>query len=133
MEAEQSLLRSAEDRLDSLRGVNLDEEATNLIRYQQAYQALRSRSFRWRTIFSTHYSWRQDDDWKNVFSSNASGKLKCDLRCAGALAKTQEALATGKKINSASDDPVASAQITAVRAELSRLGGDAEECEYCLR
>ena len=38
-ETEQSLLRSAEDRLDSLRGVNLDEEATNLIRYQQAYQA----------------------------------------------------------------------------------------------
>jgi flagellar hook-associated protein 1 FlgK len=38
-ETEQSLLRSAEDRLDSVRGVNLDEEATNLIRYQQAYQA----------------------------------------------------------------------------------------------
>jgi flagellar hook-associated protein 1 FlgK len=38
-ETEQSLLRSAEDRLDGLRGVNLDEEATNLIRYQQAYQA----------------------------------------------------------------------------------------------
>ena len=38
-ETELSLLRSAEDRLDSVRGVNLDEEATNLIRYQQAYQA----------------------------------------------------------------------------------------------
>jgi flagellar hook-associated protein 1 FlgK len=38
-ETEQSLLRSAEDRLEGLRGVNLDEEATNLIRYQQAYQA----------------------------------------------------------------------------------------------
>jgi flagellar hook-associated protein 3 FlgL len=37
------------------------------------------------------------------------------------LQKTQEALATGKRINSASDDPVASAQITAVRAELNRL------------
>ena len=38
-ETEQSLLRSAEDRLEGLIGVNLDEEATNLIRYQQAYQA----------------------------------------------------------------------------------------------
>ena len=38
-ETEQSLLRSAEDRLEGLRGVNLDEEAANLIRYQQAYQA----------------------------------------------------------------------------------------------
>ncbi|NCF76436.1 MAG: flagellar hook-associated protein FlgK [Proteobacteria bacterium] len=38
-ETESSLLRSAEDRLESVRGVNLDEEATNLIRYQQAYQA----------------------------------------------------------------------------------------------
>ena len=38
-ETEQTLLRSAEDRLEGLRGVNLDEEATNLIRYQQAYQA----------------------------------------------------------------------------------------------
>ena len=38
-ETEQVLLRSAEDRLEGLRGVNLDEEATNLIRYQQAYQA----------------------------------------------------------------------------------------------
>jgi flagellar hook-associated protein 1 FlgK len=38
-ETELSLLRSAEDRLEGIRGVNLDEEATNLIRYQQAYQA----------------------------------------------------------------------------------------------
>lgn len=38
-ETELSLLRSAEDRLEGMRGVNLDEEASNLIRYQQAYQA----------------------------------------------------------------------------------------------
>ena len=38
-ETELSLLRSAEDRLEGIRGVNLDEEASNLIRYQQAYQA----------------------------------------------------------------------------------------------
>jgi flagellar hook-associated protein 1 FlgK len=38
-ETELTLLRSAEDRLEGLRGVNLDEEATNLVRYQQAYQA----------------------------------------------------------------------------------------------
>ena len=38
-ETELSLLRSAEDRLEGIRGVNLDEEATNLIRYQQANEA----------------------------------------------------------------------------------------------
>jgi flagellar hook-associated protein 1 FlgK len=36
---EQSLLRSAQERKGSLVGVNLEEEAANLIRYQQAYQA----------------------------------------------------------------------------------------------
>lgn len=34
-----SLLRQATDQRDALSGVNLDEEAANLIRYQQAYQA----------------------------------------------------------------------------------------------
>jgi flagellar hook-associated protein 1 FlgK len=36
---EDSLLRSAIDRRDGIVGVNLEEEAANLIRYQQAYQA----------------------------------------------------------------------------------------------
>ena len=38
-EAEQTLLRQAETVKDSLSGVNLDEEAANLIKFQQAYQA----------------------------------------------------------------------------------------------
>lgn len=37
--AQDSLLRQAKDSRDSLSGVNLDEEAANLIRFQQAYQA----------------------------------------------------------------------------------------------
>ena len=49
------------------------------------------------------------------------GSLNVIFDAQARLQKTQEALATGKKINSASDDPVASAQITAVRAELNRL------------
>jgi len=36
---ETSLLRQAQDYKDSVAGVNLDEEAANLLRYQQAYQA----------------------------------------------------------------------------------------------
>ena len=36
---EDALLQSALDRRDSVVGVNLEEEAANLIRYQQAYQA----------------------------------------------------------------------------------------------
>ena len=36
---EQSLLDQARSARDSVQGVNLDEEAANLIRYQQAYQA----------------------------------------------------------------------------------------------
>jgi flagellar hook-associated protein 1 FlgK len=38
-EAQNSLLKQARASRDSLSGVNLDEEAANLIRYQQAYQA----------------------------------------------------------------------------------------------
>lgn len=37
--AQQSLLQQARDARDSFSGVNLDEEAANLIRFQQAYQA----------------------------------------------------------------------------------------------
>lgn len=36
---ESALLSSAQERQSSLQGVNLEEEAANLIRYQQAYQA----------------------------------------------------------------------------------------------
>ena len=38
-DTETALLGSALDRQSSLQGVNLDEEAANLVRYQQAYQA----------------------------------------------------------------------------------------------
>ena len=38
-DTELSLLQSVTDRRDGLTGVNLEEEAANLIRYQQAYQA----------------------------------------------------------------------------------------------
>jgi flagellar hook-associated protein 1 FlgK len=37
--SQQTVLQQATDARDSLSGVNLDEEAANLIRYQQAYQA----------------------------------------------------------------------------------------------
>jgi flagellar hook-associated protein 1 FlgK len=37
--SQQTVLREAEAARDALSGVNLDEEAANLIRYQQAYQA----------------------------------------------------------------------------------------------
>jgi len=37
--AQQSLLEQAQSTRDQLSGVNLDEEAANLLRYQQAYQA----------------------------------------------------------------------------------------------
>ena len=38
-EAQSTLLKQAESARDSVSGVNLDEEAANLMRYQQAYQA----------------------------------------------------------------------------------------------
>lgn len=49
------------------------------------------------------------------------GSLNVIFDAQARLQKTQESLATGKRLNSASDDPVASAQITSLRAELSRL------------
>jgi flagellar hook-associated protein 1 FlgK len=38
-DAEHALLTRADENLESLRGVNLDEEAANLLRFQQAYEA----------------------------------------------------------------------------------------------
>jgi flagellar hook-associated protein 1 FlgK len=38
-ETQQALLQQTRQRFDSISGVNLDEEAANLIKYQQAYQA----------------------------------------------------------------------------------------------
>ena len=38
-EAQSALLKQSQNARDSLSGVNLDEEAANLLRYQQAYQA----------------------------------------------------------------------------------------------
>ena len=38
-DAQTALLKQSQDARDSLLGVNLDEEAANLLRYQQAYQA----------------------------------------------------------------------------------------------
>jgi flagellar hook-associated protein 1 FlgK len=37
--AQQTFLQQAQQAQQSLSGVNLDEEAANLVRYQQAYQA----------------------------------------------------------------------------------------------
>jgi flagellar hook-associated protein 1 FlgK len=38
-DVQQSVLSQSKDRLDSVRGVNLDEEAGNMLQYQQLYQA----------------------------------------------------------------------------------------------
>jgi len=38
-EAGRSLLAQSEDQLSAIAGVNLDEEAANLIRFEQAYNA----------------------------------------------------------------------------------------------
>lgn len=40
LDAQSVILRNTEDAMESKSGVNLDEEAANLIRYQQAYQAV---------------------------------------------------------------------------------------------
>ena len=39
LESQTALLRSSEASLESVRGVNLEEEAANMLRYQQAFQA----------------------------------------------------------------------------------------------
>lgn len=38
-DAQQTLLTQAEEQWEELSGVNLDEEAANMMEYQQAYQA----------------------------------------------------------------------------------------------
>lgn len=52
-DAQQSLLTQAEDRRNQLAGVNLDEEAADLIKYQQAYQAAARMITTAQTLFET--------------------------------------------------------------------------------
>ena len=106
--------------------MNLDEEASNLIRYQQAYQA--GTRIRWRTKFSTPYLWRQDDDWKNVFSADASGSLNV-IFDAQARLQNPRSSSYGQKINSASDDPLHLLRLRPSGRSLT-IGGNAEEREY---
>lgn len=51
--AQESLLRQAQEQRESISGVNLDEEAANLLRYQQAYQAAAQVISVTSTIFDT--------------------------------------------------------------------------------
>jgi len=47
------VLQQSQQKLDSLRGVNLDEEAANMLRYQQLYQAAAQTISVAQTLFST--------------------------------------------------------------------------------
>ena len=38
-DVQQAVLKQGQDRLESVRGVNLDEEAADMLRFQQLYQA----------------------------------------------------------------------------------------------
>jgi flagellar hook-associated protein 1 len=51
--AQATVLQQTQQRLDSLRGVNLDEEAANMLRYQQLYQAAAQTISVAGTLFST--------------------------------------------------------------------------------
>jgi len=51
--ANQSILSSSEGALESVRGVNLDEEAANLVKYQQAYTASTRLISTYQTIFDS--------------------------------------------------------------------------------
>lgn len=52
-QSQQTLLSQAQDARDSLSGVNLDEEAANLLRYQQAYQAVAKVMTTAQTLFNS--------------------------------------------------------------------------------
>ena len=51
--AQSTVLQQSQQRLDSLRGVNLDEEAANMLRFQQLYQAAAQTISVAGTLFST--------------------------------------------------------------------------------
>jgi flagellar hook-associated protein 1 FlgK len=51
--AQSVVLQQSQQRLDSLRGVNLDEEAANMLRYQQLYQAAAQTISVAQTLFAT--------------------------------------------------------------------------------
>ncbi len=52
-QAQQAVNTSATDAVNSLSGVNLDEEAANMVKYQQAYQACAQMIQTATTMFNT--------------------------------------------------------------------------------
>jgi flagellar hook-associated protein 1 FlgK len=60
--AQEKLLSDAIATRESISGVNLDEEAANLLRYQQAYQAAAQVIATADTLFK-HYSQRSGDSY----------------------------------------------------------------------
>ena len=53
LDAQKIIYEDSKGAIDSLSGVNLDEEAANLLRYQQAYQAAAQAIRVAQTIFDT--------------------------------------------------------------------------------
>src|SRR5574340_1571700 len=81
--AQDNLVKQAQDAQQSLSGVNLDEEAANLIRYQQAYQA------------------------SGMVFDTGTGSI---LRQTATLLHSQQHVASGRRILSPSDGPVEAAR-----------------------
>ena len=107
--AQDTIVTQTQAAQQSLSGVNLDEEAANLIRYQQAYQAsgkvLQVASTLFDTILGASGTMIRIST--NTIFEQGVFNLQ---RGQSTLVELQDQIATGRRVRTPADDPVAAAR-----------------------
>ena len=117
----EALRDNAIDRQQTAQGVSLDEEAIDLTRYQQAYQAAAQIISTSETLVSIHTGSRSMINGR-VPSNLLASRIANDIvQQQNSLADIQEQISSGKKVNRPSDAPAQAAHLLTMRETTSRL------------
>ncbi len=100
--------------LEAVAGVNLDEEAANMMRYQQAYQAASKIIAVSDELFRTLLE--HCPLIMRISSKTLQLQWLADVyRRQAELARVQQQVSTGLRISTAADDPAGAGQVVALR------------------
>ncbi len=128
LEAQKIIYEDSQGAVDGLSGVNLDEEAANLLRYQQAYQAAAQMIRVTQTIFDTLISSVRPMSTRISTAGAHAAAIAQILKQQVALSKTQAQVSSGQRIQTPADDPVATTRILGIeraQAQLDQYGRNA--------
>ena len=119
------MLSAINGQRESVSGVSLDEEMTNLITYQQGYQA----SARMMTTIDTVLNTLINNTGAGlvtiarITNLMTTQEVLANINAAqNQLDTTQEELSSGKRINQPSDDPYGASEAVSLNDTLSQLG-----------